>query len=118
MIPQTKPLTSRERVQTALNHQEPDRVPFDLGGTPMSGMHKIAYKNLRDYLGMPEVEIQVEDVIQQLAAIDKDMADRFKVDIYNIAPRSSAKYNLVYRDEGDYTAYTSVFCLNQNEIYS
>jgi uroporphyrinogen decarboxylase len=99
-------MTSRERVQAALNHQEPDRVPFDLGGTPMSGMHKIAYKNLRDYLGMPEIEIQVEDVIQQLAVIDKDMADRFKVDIYNVAPRSSAKYNLIYRDEGDYTAYT------------
>ncbi len=29
-----------------------------------------------------------------------------QVDIYNIAPRSSAAYNLEYRDEGDYTAYT------------
>jgi uroporphyrinogen decarboxylase len=99
-------MNSRERVQTALNHQEPDRVPFDLGGTPMSGMHKVAYKNLREYLGLPEVEIRVVDVIQQLAAIDEDMTDRLKTDIYNVAPRSSAKYNLEYRDEGEYTAYT------------
>ena len=94
-------MNSRERVQTALNHQEPDRVPFDLGGTPMSGMHKVAYKNLRAHLGLPEVEIRVVDSIQQLAAIDEDVADILKVDIYNVAPRSSAKYNLEYRDEGE-----------------
>jgi len=29
-------MTSRERVQIALNHQEPDRVPIDLGGTVVS----------------------------------------------------------------------------------
>ena len=28
------------------------------------------------------------------------------IDIHNVAPRSSAKYNLEYRDEGDYMAYT------------
>jgi len=99
-------MNSRKRVQTALNHQEPDRVPFDLGGTPMSGMHKITYGNLRAYLGLPEVEIRVVDSIQQLAAIDEDAADLLKIDIHNVAPRSSSKYNLEYRDEGAYTAYT------------
>lgn len=99
-------MNSRERVQTTLNHQEPDRVPFDLGGTPMSGMHKVAYQNLRKHLGLPEVETQIVDVIQQLAAIDEDMIERLKPDIHNVAPRSSAKYNLVYRDEGEYSAYT------------
>jgi len=99
-------MNSRERIQLTLNHKEPDRIPFDLGGTPMSGMHHIAYKNLRAYLGLPEVEIRIVDVIQQLAAIDQDLAGRLKIDIHNIAPRSSSKYNLVYRDEGDYSAYT------------
>ena len=99
-------MNSRERLQAALNHQEPDRVPFDLGGTPQSGMHWIAYKNLRSYLGLPEVEIRIIDTIQQLAAIDEDVAEILKIDIHNVAPRSSARYNLVYRDEGNYTAYT------------
>ena len=88
-------MDSRERIQLALNHKEPDRFPFDLGGTPMSGMHHIAYKNLRAYLGLPEVEIRIVDSIQQLAAIDQDLADKLKIDIHNIAPRSSSKYNLV-----------------------
>ena len=32
-------ISSRERVKLALNHQEPDRVPLDLGGSGVSGMH-------------------------------------------------------------------------------
>ncbi len=30
--------TSRERVELALAHKEPDRVPLDLGGSATSGM--------------------------------------------------------------------------------
>ncbi len=99
-------MNSRERVQAALNHQEPDRIPFDLGGTPMSGIHKIAYRNLRQYLELPEVDVRVIDSIQQLAAVDEDVAQKLGIDIHNIAPRSSAQYNLTERDEGNYTAYT------------
>ncbi len=99
-------MNSRERVRAALNHQEPDRIPFDLGGTPMSGMHTTAYKNLRQYLDLPPVDIRISDTIQQLAVIDSDLTDYLEVDIHNIAPRSSAAYNLAYQDEGNYTTYT------------
>ncbi|MCE5207554.1 MAG: hypothetical protein LLG42_04500 [Chloroflexi bacterium] len=33
-------MNSRERVLTALNHKEPDRVPFDLGETAVPGSHR------------------------------------------------------------------------------
>ena len=99
-------MNARERVQMALNHKEPDMIPFDLGATPMSGIHHVAYVNLRDYLGMPRVRPRISDVIQQLVVIDADFADRLQVDVRNIAPRSYAAHNLEYRDEGDYTAYT------------
>lgn len=32
-------MNSRERVVRTLNHQEPDRVPLDLGGSAVTGMH-------------------------------------------------------------------------------
>jgi len=99
-------LNSRERVLRALEHQEPDRVPFDLGGTGATGIHKTAYRNLRDYLGFPAVEIRTEDIIQQLAVVDEDVANRLQTDCRNVSPRSSAIYNLVLRDESNYTAYT------------
>ena len=41
-------MNSRERVLMALNHKEPDKVPYDLGGTVVTGIHVQAYKNLRN----------------------------------------------------------------------
>jgi hypothetical protein len=31
-------MLARDRVLTALNHEEPDRVPIDLGSTPVTGI--------------------------------------------------------------------------------
>ncbi len=46
-------MNSRERVLLALNHKEPDRVPFDLGGTMVTGIHHKAYVAWRQALGLP-----------------------------------------------------------------
>jgi uroporphyrinogen decarboxylase len=73
-------MTSRERVRTALNHQEPDRVPVDLGGHRSSGIAAIAYHKLRTYLQLPEKPVRVYDMVQQLAIIDEDVLDLFGVD--------------------------------------
>jgi uroporphyrinogen decarboxylase len=99
-------MNSRERILATLNHEEPDRIPFDLGGTVATGIHKTAYRALRNYLNLPEVEIRTEDIIQQLAVVDEDLAERLGTSCRNVAPRSSAIYNLALRDEGEYTAYT------------
>ncbi|MBC7238095.1 MAG: methyltransferase, partial [Chloroflexi bacterium] len=72
--------TSRERVLQAINHQEPDRVPIDLGGHRSSGIMAIAYKKLKDYLGIAEGDIYVYDFVQQLAIIEPPVLDRFGVD--------------------------------------
>ena len=32
-------LTSRQRLNLALNHTEPDHIPFDLGATFTTGIH-------------------------------------------------------------------------------
>lgn len=44
-------MNSRERVLTALAHQEPDRVPLSLGGTASSFTDQ-AYFRLKEYLGI------------------------------------------------------------------
>jgi len=73
-------MTSRERVMTALDHREPDRVPVDFSGHRSSGIAAIAYARLREYLGLPAKTIRVYDPIQQLAIVDDDVLDRFGVD--------------------------------------
>ncbi len=72
--------TSRERVRTALEHREPDRVPVDFGGHRSSGIAAIAYARLRKWMGLPERPIRVYDPIQQLAIIDEDLLNLFGVD--------------------------------------
>lgn len=73
-------MTSRERVLTALNHREPDRIPVDLSGHRSSGIAAIAYARLRQYLGLPPRPLRVYDPVQQLAIVDEDVLQLFKVD--------------------------------------
>lgn len=73
-------MTSRERVLAALDHREPDRVPIDLGGHRSSGIAALAYARLRKHLGLEERPIRVYDPVQQLAVIDEDVLDRFRID--------------------------------------
>ena len=73
-------MTPRQRVLAALNHQQPDRVPIDFGGHRSSGIAAIAYRKLRKALGLPERAVRVYDPVQQLAIIDEDVLERFRVD--------------------------------------
>ncbi|MBI4556799.1 MAG: methyltransferase [Candidatus Hydrogenedentes bacterium] len=73
-------MTSRERVLSALNHRESDRVPVDFSGHRSSGVAAIAYARLRDHLGLPRKTIRVYDPLQQLAIVDEDVLERFGVD--------------------------------------
>jgi uroporphyrinogen decarboxylase len=46
-------MTSRQRVMAALNFQETDRVPIDLGGFLCTGINAFAYPGLIKSLGLP-----------------------------------------------------------------
>ena len=69
-------MNSRERVQTALDHREPDRIPFDLGATVLTSIHRDAYQRLRSYLGLPKRELQLMDIIQQIVLVHDDVRER------------------------------------------
>lgn len=81
--------TSRRRVETTLSHREPDRVPYDLGGTILTGIHHQAYRRLRNHLDLPQAEIEIEDPVQQLALVHEDVKRRLKVDVYGLNPGSA-----------------------------
>ena len=73
-------MNSRERLLKAVNHTEPDRIPYDLGSTQLTGISIVAYKNLRNYLGLPEEEVRISDIIQQLAFPGDDLLVQLQVD--------------------------------------
>lgn len=99
-------MTRRERVITALDHREPDRIPNDLGGTIVSGMHVDAYRALADALGAEIPEPVIVDHVQQLAAFDETMRQRLDVDCIPLTARSPATWELVVEEHED--AYTYV----------
>ncbi len=99
-------MNSRERIQQALNHQEPDRVPFDLGGTGLSTIHVTAYRNLRRHLGLPEVEPRVAFVAEQLVRVDEDLAERLLTDVRPVLPGTASAFEYAFRDGGEYEAYS------------
>ncbi len=65
--------TSRERVQAALNHRQPDRVPLDMGSTAVSGITASALYRLRRALGLEERPVRVYEPYQMLGWVDEDV---------------------------------------------
>lgn len=86
-------MNSRERLQTTLNHKEPDRVPFDLGATVLTSIHHQSYSALRSYLGLPKAESDLMDIVQQIVSVDDDVYEILKCDVKNVAPNPSSTYH-------------------------
>lgn len=78
-------MNSRERLIAAIEHRQPDKIPVDFGGHRSSGIMAIAYKNLRNYLGLEKRLPKVYDVIQQLAIIEDDVYERFPTDVADMS---------------------------------
>ncbi len=92
-------MTSRERVTVALNFKEPDRVPFDIGGTPVTGMHVSSVYALRQALGLdePGTPVKVVDPYQMLGEIKPDLVDALEIDVIGL----SWVYNIFgFKNEG------------------
>lgn len=98
-------MMSRERVLAALNHQEPDRIPIDLGSTQVTGIHVIAARGLRDALGLPPVEPVLCDTIQQLALPEDDLLRRLDVDTRGLFPLNSHNWQVHEEPAGEYWRY-------------
>lgn len=81
-------MNPRERLQRALNHQEADRVPMDLGATRNSGITMPAYRRLVESLGLA-LETQPlgttgNSRVLGVAAIDERVLERLGVDVRGV----------------------------------
>lgn len=77
-------MTPRERIITAVNHKEPDKVPIDFSGHRSSGIMVQAYKKLRRHLGLPPSHLYVYDFIQQLALVEDDVLNIIGADVVEL----------------------------------
>lgn len=84
-------MTSRERVKATLAHQEPDRVPVDLGGSAVTGMHVSVVYGLRQALGLdaPGTPVKVVEPYQMLGEIAPDLMEALGIDVVGLgSPRA------------------------------
>lgn len=77
-------MNSRDRIKSALNHQQPDRVPIDFGGHRSSGIAAIAYAKLKNALGISSGNVYVYDMVQQLAIVEPAVLDAVGSDVVEL----------------------------------
>jgi len=98
-------VNSRERVARALNHEEPDRVPIDLGATIVTSIAREPYLELRRRLGMPREALAMLDYVQQLPYLDEALLRRFDVDFRMVQLPSATAPGVEVFEEGEYYAF-------------
>ena len=84
-------MNSRQRVDKALRHQQPDYVPLDLGASAVTGMHVSSIYKLRQALKLdpPGTPVKVTEPYQMLGDIAPDLLDALGVDVVGLGgPRN------------------------------
>ncbi len=79
-------MTSRERVLASLSHRQPDRVPIDLGGTSVTGIHISCVAALRDYYGLERRPVKLHEPYQMLGWVDEDLKQAMGLDVEGVFP--------------------------------
>lgn len=92
-----KMMTPRERVLSALNHREPDRVPIDIGGTFATGINVAAYEALKEHLGI-QTETVVASRRSQISQVQEEVRQRLGIDSYPLLPRAPEGAEVIYPD--------------------
>jgi uroporphyrinogen decarboxylase len=101
-------MISRERLLTALQHKEPDRVPNDLGGTDVTSICRGAYVDLMDYLERDPGEFEIVNLVEQLPALDDAFLDEvIKADTRQIREQGGSQWKLEIEEDDRYYRYIS-----------
>ena len=77
-------MTSRERLEAALNHRQPDRIPVDFNGTAVTGMHVKCVIGLRGHYGLEKRLVKVHEPYQMLGWIDDDLQAALGIDVEGV----------------------------------
>ena len=106
-------MNSRERIQTTLNHQEPDRIPYDLAGTTVTAITRNAYlraMQLRGYSS--EIGDDEIDPIQQIITPSDDNLLLLKSDTRRLGAKRIANFQNSKRVSGNMIEVTDFYGSN------
>lgn len=91
---------SIERVKDALDHREPDRVPLDVGGTRVSGIHEQAYQVYRKAMGLGPSTPREQIRYLMLPKVEEDFRVLIGADLESVDPTTANEETGVTPCEG------------------
>jgi len=93
-----KEMTPRERVLTSLNHEEPDRVPLDLGGLATT-IEAVPYNELKRYLGIKgETKLFLRDHVDP----PEEILERFGIDTRYVRMKPPRNFKVQIDSDNSY----------------
>jgi uroporphyrinogen decarboxylase len=95
-------MTGRERILTALNHKEPDRVPLDIGVGRACSITITAYENLTKYLGIKVDKVESANTTGlglRTADVDERVYKKLGVNLRPIRLKKPSNWNLEINED-------------------
>lgn len=93
-----KEMTPRERVLASLSHEEPDRVPLDLGGLATT-IESVPYDELKKYLGIKgETRLFLRDHVDP----PEEVLERFGIDTRYIRIKPPKNFKVQIEPDNSY----------------
>ena len=106
-------MNSRERIQTTLNHKEPDRIPYDLAGTTVTAITKNAYLRAMQFRGLStKIGDDEIDPIQQIVTPDEENLLFLKSDTRRLGAQRITDFRNTKRVTGNLIEVTDFYGCN------
>ena len=106
-------MNSRERIETTINHKEPDRIPYDLAGTTVTAITKNAYIRAMELRGLStEIGNDEIDPIQQIVTPSDENLLILKSDTRRLGAQRITDYRNAKRVTGSLIEVTDFYGCN------
>jgi uroporphyrinogen decarboxylase len=111
------PLTSRERVLTAIHHEQPDRVPLVIGVSNATGIKMSPYKGIKDIIGVQAPDNYIYDWPELgTAEIDEETMRRLHSDVRGVLDLEPAEIRKRNCERDPHSDYIDSWGSGQTEI--
>lgn len=106
-------MNSRERINKTVDHQEPDRIPYDLAGTTVTAITKNAYLRAMQFRGLScEIGDDEIDPIQQIVTPSEENLLLLKSDTRRLGAQRITDYRNKKRVKGNVIEVTDFYGCN------
>ena len=80
-------MNGRERILSAINHKVTDKIPTDFGGTSVTGIHAMAYRNLIEqkqerksaFPTVSQIPIKKRNIMQEIRLKEESIMQEIKL---------------------------------------